>query len=97
MNQMICSAINSKKVLRMYYDGGYRTIEPFCHGISTAMNEVLRGYQTDGYSESGNGIGWKLMKVSDMMNVSIEKDSFEGNRPEYNPNDSAMTQIHCHI
>lgn len=86
-----------KKVLHFYYSGGYRLVEPFCHGTSKALNEVLSGYQVSGYSESGSPNGWRLFKVSEIENISIDELSFLGNRPNYNPNDSRMVQIHCHI
>lgn len=97
MNRTICAAISSKKVLRFYYKGGYRSVEPFCHGISTARNEALRGYQVSGYSESGKPIGWKFIRVSEISNMTITNEQFNGKRPGYNPNDSAMDSICCHI
>ena len=97
MNPMLCSAIHSKKVIRFYYNGGFRTVEPLCYGVSTAGNEVLRGYQTGGYSESGNPIGWKLFRVSEISLLIITDEHFDGIRPGYNPNDSAMAIIYCHI
>jgi len=97
MNAMICSAIRSRQVLRFSYDGGWRTVEPFCHGISTAGNEVLRGYQTGGYSESGNPVGWKLFQVSKIASPTPTGQTFSGARPGYNPNDAAMTSVHCHV
>lgn len=97
MNTMICSAINSKKVIRFDYNGGFRTVEPFCHGLSTAGNEVLRGYQTGGYSESGDSVGWKLFQVSKISSMTITNDYFDVKRPGYNPNDSAMTTIYCNV
>ena len=97
MNRTICEAINSRQVIRFNYKGGLRTVEPFCHGISTAGNEVLRGYQTSGYSESGDPVGWKLFRVSEISNLTITDELFSGTRPGYNPNDSAMATIHCHV
>lgn len=93
----ICSAIRSQQVVEFYYDGGARTVEPFCHGTSTAGNEVLRGYQTGGYSSSGNPVGWKLFTVSDISGLSVTNTQFPGNRPGYDPNDSAMRNVHCHV
>lgn len=97
MNTTICSAIRSRQVLRFSYDGGWRTVEPFCHGISTAGHEVLRGYQTGGYSESGNPVGWKLFQVSKIAGLMPTGQTFAGARPGYNPNDAAMAAVHCHV
>ncbi|MHA1315077.1 MAG: hypothetical protein ACTSSI_10155 [Candidatus Helarchaeota archaeon] len=97
MNQRICSAILSRKIIRFFYKGGIRLVEPYCYGISTRGNEVLRAYQISGYSESGENVGWKLFKVSDISDFSITDGEFSKIRPKYKPNDSAMTKIFCNI
>lgn len=79
------------------YDGGRRTVEPHCHGVSTAGNEVLRGYQTDGHSRSGRSIDWKLFDVSKMLLVHVTEETFPTNRPDYNPRDQHMDVVHCHV
>ncbi len=97
MNPMICSAIRSKQVTRFYYNGGFRTVEPFCYGVSTTGHEVLRGYQTGGDSESGDPMGWKLFRVAEIASLTITNGHFDTIRPGYNPNDPAMTTIYCHV
>ncbi len=97
MNALICDAIAKRAIIQFDYDGGMRTVEPHCHGISTAGNEVLRGYQTGGYSESGRPVEWKLFDVSKISSLSITEKIFAQDRPFYNPNDKAMKIIHCHV
>jgi predicted DNA-binding transcriptional regulator YafY len=97
MNARICNAIRDRKVIRFSYSGGFRNVEPFCHGISTVGNDVLRCWQIGGYSESGKPQGWKLFRMDAISNLTITDEAFEGRRPRYNPNDSAMTTIYCHV
>lgn len=97
MVKIICDAIVTRKTLYLYYDGGYRLVEPYCHGVSTALNEVLCCYQVSGYSESNKPEDWKLFNVTKMENIRIDETPFRGNRLGYNPNDSRMIEIHCHI
>lgn len=97
MNTTICNAIRNKQILEFNYDGGIRVVEPFCYGVSTAGFEVLRGFQTGGYSSSGNSLGWKLFRVDEISSIGNTTKKFDGNRPHYNPNDKQMTQIYCHI
>jgi hypothetical protein len=97
MNTNICSAIRSREVIRFHYDGGIRVVEPHCHGISLAGNEVLRGYQSGGYSQSGRPAAWKLFEVAKISSLQLTGQTFATNRPHYNPNDSQMTQVHCHV
>ena len=84
MNQTICVAIRERKVVSLRYSGGLRSVEPHCHGISTAGNEVLRGYQIGGHSQSGIRVGWKLFDVS-MMSGKRE--------PKGHPRESDNLQI----
>jgi hypothetical protein len=57
---------------------------------------VLRAVQVRGISSSGLGFG-KLWAVSDMVDVRILDETFTANDPHYNPNDSAMKQVHCRV
>jgi len=97
MNTAICSAIASRSVVQFYYDGGVRIVEPHCHGISTADNEVLRGFQVSGYSQSGQPHAWKLFDVAKISGFTLLGQTFDMNRPGYNPDDSAMSMVHCHV
>lgn len=78
-----------------FYDGGERTVEPHCYGISTAGKEVLRGYQTGGFSHSNEQMGWRLFDVEKMGATAQTGETFKENRPDYNPQDKQMTDIHC--
>lgn len=97
MNTAICNAISNRSVILFTYDGGERRAEPHAHGTSTAGNEVVRGYQVGGASQSGESVGWKLYSVSKITNLSETGDVFSDNRPGYNPNDQAMSVVHCHV
>lgn len=97
MRTTICSAIDSKQVIQFDYDGGSRVVEPFCYGISTAGNEMLRGYQTSGYSKSGKEVGWKPFLASKISRLVVTDEHFTGIRDGYNPNDEAMRTIYCHV
>ncbi|NIA21694.1 MAG: hypothetical protein GWP05_06955 [Anaerolineaceae bacterium] len=97
MNTAICTAISKREVISFDYDGGNRTVEPHCHGVSTADNEVLRGYQIAGSSASGNPMAWKLFKVSQMGTIKNTGQIFQHNRPGYNPNDEGMSKVCCHV
>lgn len=97
MNQKICSAIRTKRIISLYYDGGFRSFEPYCHGRTKKGNEVLRAFQISGYSRSGKQKGWKLLSVSKISNLKILDETFQGNRREYNPKDPAMSSIFCRI
>jgi hypothetical protein len=93
----ICDAIRKRMVIRFYYDGGIRIVEPHCHGISTAGNEVLRAYQIGGYSESEQHVGWKLIAMNRIYGIQPDGITFIATRPGYEPNDRSMSTIHCAV
>jgi hypothetical protein len=93
MKQTISQAIREKKVLTFSYDGYPRTVEPHCHGITTAGNEALRCYQTAGGSSSGNVPGWHMMTVNKIMGLSVSQSEFSGPRSGYKRGDKGMSTI----
>lgn len=97
MDQIICVAINDQRLLRFYYDPGWRTVEPHAHGMSTAGNEVLRAYQTGGASASGEPVNWKLFRVDRISNLELLEETFSEPRPGYKRGDPQMTQIYCEL
>lgn len=97
MNSVICTAIAKRLRISFHYQGHPRIVDPYCHGISTAGNEVLRGYQVGGTSSSGNTLGWRLFETSQMSGLVLTSSSFSPTQPGYNPADKGMTTIHCRI
>lgn len=95
MRESICEAIRGRCVIVFFYDGGERIVEPHCHGTSTKGHEVLRGYQTGGFSHSGEELGWRLFDVEKMGATAQTGGTFAENRPGYNPQDKHMSEIHC--
>jgi len=103
----VADAIQNKDVVFIYYSGdetinrGYRTIEPFLLGVSTAGNVVLRAWQQAGATDTGNAPqrpndeipGWRLFRLDGITSMAKTLRKFEANRPKYNPQDKQMTQI----
>jgi hypothetical protein len=110
----VADAIQNKDVVFIYYSGdetinrGYRTIEPFVLGVSTAGNVVLRAWQQNGATDTGNAPkrpndeipGWRLFKLDGITSMAKTLRRFEADpaylathRPNYNPQDKQMTQI----
>ncbi len=66
---LLCRAITDKHLVQFKYDGRSRIVEPFCCGISTDENYVLRGFQIRG-SDKTKPLCWRLYElfVGDYMN-----------------------------
>jgi hypothetical protein len=90
MHKMISDAIRDRWVVRLKYDPGDRFIEPHAFGISAENKLLLRAYQTDGASNSGEHVNWKLFRVDRIEQLEITSTKFAGTRPDYNPDDPAM-------
>jgi hypothetical protein len=94
---LICRAIWKRARLEFQYNGRFRVVEPYCLGISTAGVAVLRAVQVRGSSSSGGyGFG-KLWTVAEIQELRLTDETFEPSDPQYNPDDSAMTEIRCRI
>lgn len=95
MNQGIIDAIENQNVIEFYYEGEIRVVEPHCYGETTAGNEGLRAYQTDGYSSSGK-MGWKMYDLGKAEDIIVTEDIFEI-RIGYNIGDKGMSVIYAEI
>jgi hypothetical protein len=86
----IVSAIQNKRILEWNYPPGKRWIEPHALGRSADGNLLLRAYQTEGASASGEHQWWKLFRVDRAGQVGPSGRSFDRPRPEYKRGDRAM-------
>lgn len=97
MDANICKAISGRRTLSFTYRGHERIVEPHAHGVSKAGNDVMRCFQTGGTSESGNPVGWKLMLIEEIVDLSVLEEKFSGPRPGYSRGDKGMVSIYCEL
>lgn len=93
----LCEAIAGRQVIRFYYEGGFRSAEPYIYGLSEAGIEFLLCYQISGVSSSDKPEGWKRLRVEKIEELIISTDTFAENQPEYDPNDAVIKTIHCRV
>ncbi len=96
MSHQVCAAITNRRLLSAFYEGGSRTIEPYCHGFSKSDDELLRAFQISGFSQSGESTGWKLFRLDRLEAISVLDRGFAP-RAGYNPDDPAIRRIHCRV
>ena len=97
VSRTICDAIRTHHRLSFVYEGLPRVVEPYCHGWTAQGDEVLRAIQVGGRSRSG-GFGFgKLWSVARLQQVRLGTESFVPNDRNYNPNDSAISEIDCRV
>jgi hypothetical protein len=96
MKTEITEAISQIVTIELRYSGYSRTVEPHAYGRDKSGEEILRCFQVAGGSESGEGTGWKLLKVADAYAIQKTKSKFSP-RPEYRRNDRAMQFMFCQL
>ncbi|WP_186119563.1 hypothetical protein [Burkholderia gladioli] len=96
-HQQLIDAITHKRVLELRYDGYYRVVEPHAYGVSDEGHFLLRCYQTAGGSQSGNTVGWKLLRADEIGSLHESGALFRGARPGYKRNDLAMQRIYAQL
>jgi predicted DNA-binding transcriptional regulator YafY len=89
----LVAAINNRRLVRLRYDGGVRVVEPHAIGYGSSNQPLVRCFQVSGYSRSGQPNGWKLMRVDEISDLDLLKESFAGPRPQYRTGDKVMRQI----
>jgi len=94
MNSKIINAIENYQILEFYYDGGIRIVEPHCFGVTTKGNNGLRAFQIEGYSKSGETIGWKMFLLSDIISLVVSDQVFLEPRTGYKKGDRGMSNIY---
>ena len=87
---LVTAAINNRKVLRIVYPPGARLVEPHALGWSADGNLLLRAYQTEGASASGEHEWWKLFRTDRAQSIELAGTTFDRPRPEYKRGDRAM-------
>jgi hypothetical protein len=88
-------AIQNRLTVKISYDGGDRIIEPHCFGLARTNNNLLRAYQTAGYSNTRK-LGWKLLNIKKVQSFEILDQNFNV-RYDYKRNDKAMTRIYSQL
>ena len=98
MKEIICEAIEKKRIISFNYKGLERIVEPYAFGTDNKGNYKLRAYQIGGFSESGKIEGWKLFSAENISNLDLLDKTFETIREGYNPlGDKQIPYIICKV
>jgi hypothetical protein len=81
------------RVVELVYHGSRRSVEPYLVGIHQAGEAILLGYQTAGLGRSGDVPGWRTFIIAEVAEAVLTDRSFVALRPDFNRNDSRMTEI----
>lgn len=90
MFDQIVTAIRNQQLLRIEYDPGMRLVEPHAFGRGSSGQLLLRVFQTEGASQSGEHKNWKLFRVDRVSSLDLMNENFDGPRPGYKKGDKVM-------
>lgn len=83
--EKLCRAIHEQKCVCFRYRDKKRVVEPHMVATNEAGHLALSGWFVRGYSQSGGRAGWRSYLLSEIDQVSVLDDSFEGPREGYQP------------
>ena len=87
---VLVAAITERRTIKLFYQPGYRVIEPHAIGYGSSGQVLLRAFQVEGASASGEHINWKLFRLDRAESIEPIDNAFDGPRPEYKREDRAM-------
>ena len=92
MQSVLITAIESRRLVSLWYDPGVRVVEPHALGYGSDGQLLLRAFQIEGASASNQPFNWKLFRLDRMRDANFNGRSFPAPCPEYKRNDPAMTR-----
>ena len=84
------AALAACQAIEADYHGHRRILEIHAVGISHAGAPVMLCWQLDGGSASEERVGWKLLKLRDIVRVAVTGRASEAPRPGYRRPDRMM-------
>ena len=79
VHQSILTAVHEKRLLRFFYHGKIRIVEPQDYGVQKGAVHLFT-YQFAGESSSGSLPDWRKFAVRNMSNVELLNKGFPGGR-----------------
>ena len=97
IGEIIRNCIFKRLRAELFYDGGERIVEIYCYGQNTSGHDVIRVFQTAGFSQSQNYSGFKTFLVSKIRNLKILYNERFLARQGYRKNDEEMSKIYLQV
>jgi hypothetical protein len=92
-----CEALRQQRCLDIRYDGFSRVVEVHAVGVSSAGHDIMRVWQVRGGSVSNEPVGWKLLRLDEVLSVTILSERALAPRQGYKRGDRAMQRITCQV
>ncbi|WP_197027146.1 hypothetical protein [Methylopila sp. 73B] len=92
MLETVINAIRERSMVYLDYPPGMRLIEPHAVGYGGRGQLLMRAFQIDGASSSGDRRGWKLFELDRAATLGRAGMVFDGPEAGYRRGDRAMTR-----
>ena len=90
--ELLVRAVLERRTVDLVYQGQPRVVEPHLIGIHEAGESMLSGYQTGGFSHSGDLPGWRTFITSKIDSVEARSETFTP-RSDYNRTAGGMLEV----
>ena len=94
MRNVIEDSIRNRRYLTFTYKGIARVVQPAAIGVSSAGNEVLRCFQTEG-AHNTDCHDWNLCTLTEITGLHVTAKTFETLPPGYKRGDKGMVKIYA--
>ena len=91
--ELICRAIDKRRLVAFAYKGEDRTAEPYILGYNEKDELTLSAAQVSG----GSGQGFRTFPIEGISALKITDRHFARNHPDYNPRDRFFARIICRV
>ena len=97
MRETICDAIAARRLLMFAYGGAVRVVEPHLCGRTTADHDALSAWMRSGWSRADPEGGWRMFRLDAIEDLQALPETFDGARPDFNPEDPHFVEIYCRV
>lgn len=95
--ELACTALQQGRCLELHYDGWSRCVEVHAVGYTKDNHAIMRVWQSHGGSNSNESVGWKLLRLDEVVRADLGAHSSDVPRSGYRRGDRAMARIVCQI
>ncbi len=97
IRQLICRAIEKKRLLMFGYGDVVRVVEPHMFGVNSAGHEMLSAWLRPGHSRSDPDGGWRNYLTAEIVNLQMLDEQFDAAREGFNAADPRMREVFCAV
>jgi hypothetical protein len=92
-----CLSILAKRLVRLVYRGGERTVEPYLLFATRAGDLVLHGWQVAGAWETTPPPHWSNLTLADVSSIVPLDRTYTEPHAGYNPDSPRFYRIICQV